>query len=360
MNRGSEEQAAIPSVSVIIPVYQGEATIRRCLDSVYASSYTDFELIVVDDGSTDSTPEIVRSYPAKLLQVPGNLGVAAARNAGARLARGSILYLLDADILMRPETLQKTVRAFQERPEVCAVFGSFDKEPNPDNFVSDYKNLLHHYTHQTANPDSSSFCGGFSAIRREVFLDSGGFHPEYKYLEDVELGYRLRAAGHGIWLRKDVQLTHLKRYTLRSLIRSDVVGRAIPWTRLILERRVFSNDLSTQTHHVLSVPLSLGIIGALMLRGEWIALALPLAAAWTVANRGFLNFIRRERGLGFAIRGAALCWFGYLYSAVGAAIGAIEYAWGGRRQARPAEELALTAESSFCDNAANAAPKVDL
>jgi glycosyltransferase involved in cell wall biosynthesis len=335
MNSGEGKQPVAPAVTVIVPVYQGEATIRRCLDSVYASSYKDFELIVVDDGSHDSTVEIIRSYPAILLQRPRNLGAAAARNAGAREARGSTLYFLDADIVMQPDTLARTLHAFAERPEICAVFGSFDKRKVPGSFVSDYKNLLHHYTHQTASPNSSSFCGGFSAIRRDVFLDAGGFNPEHEFLEDVEFGYRLRAAAHLIWLKRDLQLTHCKHYTLRSLVRSDVYGRAIPWTRLILERRTFANDLSTQTHHVLSLPLSFLLLGALLTPGtHWFAA--PLAAAWIFANRGFLNFIRRERGMGFAIRGTGMCFLGYIYSGVGVTIAVLGYAWDRARQATAA------------------------
>jgi glycosyltransferase involved in cell wall biosynthesis len=183
----SGEQRPATALTVIVPVFNGAATIGQCLASVFASTLQNFEVIVVDDSSTDRSSEIARTFPCKVVTRPSNGGPAAARNHGARLAQAEILYFLDADILIQPETLSQALQALRDRPEVCAVFGSFGKHTVPDDFVSVYKNLLHHYTHQNSNPDATAFCGGFSAIHKGVFLDLGGFNPQQRYLEDVEL-----------------------------------------------------------------------------------------------------------------------------------------------------------------------------
>ncbi len=311
-----------PAVTVVVPVFNGDATIRQCLKALFSSTLANFEVIVIDDGSTDSTVEIARSFPCQVLVRSSNAGPATARNHGARLAKAEILYFLDADIVVKPETLSDVVQALHDRPEVCAVFGSFGKETVPQNFVSVYKNLLHHYTHQNSNPDATAFCGGFSAIRTRVFLDNGGFNPKQRFLEDVELGYRLRRAGHRIWLKRDIQVSHCKQYSLASLIRSDVAGRAIPWTRLMLGMRTYSRDLNTRIHHVLSLPVAFLLLGCLAYPPMW-RLSLPFAILFVVMNRGFLTFTWRERGVRFALGSAAMCWLGCLYSGIGAGIGVL-------------------------------------
>jgi glycosyltransferase involved in cell wall biosynthesis len=177
-----------PEISVVIPVHDGGAPFLECLRSISASSWRDFEVIVVDDGSTESIGRAAASFPCRLVALPVNLGPANARNVGARQARGRLLFFLDADILVRRDTLEKIVRAFSDEPQIDALFGSYAKDTEPRNFVSRYKNLLHHYTHQNSDPDAVTFCGGFGAIRREVFLQMGGFDPSWRFLEDIEFG----------------------------------------------------------------------------------------------------------------------------------------------------------------------------
>ena len=292
---------------------------------MYASNFRDFEVIVVDDQSSDQTQPIVRSFPCRLLSTSENSGPGAARNLGAARATGRFLYFLDADILVNPDTFLQVMESFAARPEYSGMFGLFEKNSGPDNFVSRYKNLLHHYTHQTSNEEASTFCGGLGAIRRDAFFEVGGFNPSWRYMEDVEIGYRLQRAGHRLWLNKRLQSTHLKRYTLAGLIRSDVTGRAIPWTRIMLEARIFQNDLNTRSHNVASVPLSFLLLGLIARPGVWTLLDVPLVMIFLALNRGFLEFCRHERSAGFAARAAVMCWFGYLYSGVGAGIGVLSY-----------------------------------
>ena len=163
-----------------------------------------------------------------------------------------------------------------------------------------------------------------------MFEAVGGFDPRHRFLEDIDLGYRLHRAGVRILLKKDLQFTHLKRYSLASLVRSDVVGRAIPWTRLMLANRIYRNDLNTRSSNVLSVVLS-AVLGTMLLAEPALVMAGQgragfflgglLAAALAWLNRGFLGFLCEGKGASFALRGALMLWFGYLYSALGAAAG---------------------------------------
>jgi glycosyltransferase involved in cell wall biosynthesis len=317
----SSAPSSPPAISVIIPVFNGDATIGDCLAKLYASTFRDFEAIVVDDASTDRTAAIVEGFPCRLIACPKNSGQSAARNLGAAQSAGGILFFLDADILVARDSLSEIARAMAERPEISALFGSFASTTMPGNFAAVYKNLRHHYTHQTSNEEAATFCGGFGAIRREAFFAAGGFNPTQRFMEDVELGYRLHRAGHRIWLHKRLLFIHCKHYTLAKLIHADVFGRAIPWTRLMLDSRLFRSDLNTQAHNVWSLPLSYLLLAALLVPMLWLPVALPLIGVLLWLNRGFLGFTLRERGWFFAVRAALMCWLGYLYSGVGALLG---------------------------------------
>jgi GT2 family glycosyltransferase len=318
-----------PQVSVIIPIYNSSETIGDCLDALFQSEFKNFEVIIVDDGSEDESREIVSTYPCQLIE-QANAGPGAARNIGARSACGEILFFLDGDILVKPDSLTRIASTFAARPELGALFGSFGAETSPENFVTVYKNLRHHYTHQTSNENAATFCTGLGAIRRDIFEWIGGFHPPVRFLEDIEIGHRLHKAGVPILLCKDLQLTHLKGYTLGGLIESDLFGRAVPWTRLVLSQRLFRNDLNTRTHNVLSVPCSLALLATLPLTAASAFLGSGAPAAglfgallliFLFLNREFLVFLARTKSAGLALASVALLWLGYLYSALGVVIG---------------------------------------
>jgi glycosyltransferase involved in cell wall biosynthesis len=235
-------------ISVIIPVYNALATIRQCLQAISDSEQSNFEIVVVDDGSTDGSKEAIREYPVQLIELEGGpCGPAYARNQGAQAARGDILFFIDADVLVRPDTLSKVAAEFEREPKIDALFGSYDESPGGSEFFSQYKNLLHHFVHQNGREDAGTFWTGCGAIRKQVFLDLGGFnaqrYPEPS-IEDIELGRRLKARGHKILLSKDIQVTHLKRWSLPSLIKTDFLNRAVPWTQLIMQDRDVPNDLN--------------------------------------------------------------------------------------------------------------------
>ncbi len=316
-------------LSIIIPVHNAGATLDTCLAVVMRSSHS-AQVIVVDDGSTDDTAQIAARYACQVIRLEKNRGAAAARNVGARAAEGSILFFLDADILMERDTVEKIRRAFAEDPRLDALFGSYQKNTVPTNFCSVYKNLLHHYTHQISSPEAATFCSGYGAIRREIFFALNGFDETQRALEDIEFGYRLHRAGHSIHLCKELQFTHLKTYTFAGLVRSDVYHRAIPWTRLMLERRIFRNDLNTRANNVASVTLAFVILLAPL--WAWFApygfyLAGAAALLFLILNFDFLTFVTRERGVRFGLKTVAMSWFFYLYSGIGLVIGLGAFGW---------------------------------
>ena len=129
MNRAAPSHG--PRVSVIIPTYNSEAYIRETLASVFSQSYQDFELIVVDDGSSDQTAAVVKSYGDRLTFVAqANQGPAAARNHGIRTAKGELISFLDSDDLWQPDKLEKQVRFMTEHPEyglISTDMSTFDE-----------------------------------------------------------------------------------------------------------------------------------------------------------------------------------------------------------------------------------------
>jgi cellulose synthase/poly-beta-1,6-N-acetylglucosamine synthase-like glycosyltransferase len=259
-----------PVISVIVPVRNSPEELRLCLGHLFESTYSRYEVIVVDDASTDETAQVAVELGALLLSLGQRCGPAGARNRGTKLARGEILFFVDADVCATPATLQEVADTFARDPDVDAVFGSYDTRPTAGNVLSQYKNLFHHFVHQDSLEEATTFWSGCGAIRRSVFTKMGGFSARYKRpsIEDIELGMRLHAAGHRIMLNKRIQVTHLKRWTLWSIVKTDVLDRGVPWTKLMLEEGSMPNDLNLKVSQRISVVLAYGLLLTLGM-GVW-------------------------------------------------------------------------------------------
>ena len=320
-----------PRISVIVPVHNGALVLPRCLESLSRSEYADFEVIVVDDCSTDTTPQIIERYGARYIRTPQNIGPGGARNLGAGHADGDILAFVDADVVLPPNGLCLIAEDFCGDPDLAAVFGSYDDEPAWTTFVSQYKNLMHHYVHQTSSASVATFWAGCGAVRKSAFDEFGGFDGATytaPSIEDIALGLEL--ARHGRRIRIDKRLTarHLKRWTVRSLLRADIFFRAVPWTRLILNSGSVPSDLNLNyASRVSSLLVGLLALAGLLLpftllhrlRGVQVPLLLAIAAIGMVLlilNREVYRFFLRKRGGWFAARAVLAHWAYYLYSGV--------------------------------------------
>jgi len=318
-----------PRMTVIVPVYNAISSLDRCLDALERSRLRDFELILVDDHSTDGSDRIAQQRCANFLQQEQNTGQGAARNRAAAVARSELLFFLDSDVLVEPDTLENILQVLAREPAAAATFCSYQSDTPEQNFASQYKNLLHHWTHQVSAREASTFCGGYGAIRRDVFLQLGGFDERYRAMEDVELGYRLHQAGHRVLLSPQIQLTHTKRYTLANLVRADVFQRAIPWTRIMLQRRTFHSDLNLRSNNIASTVIVFLMLVAVVLPSHWRP-GLPgteaaLFLLFLLFNRRFLVFLWRSRGAWFALRALPMLMLQYCYSGVGLVLGVISF-----------------------------------
>ena len=315
-----------PTFSIIVPVHNGGRRFRRCLLSLAALESPPAEVIVVADGETDGAWRLAEAIGAQILKVPVAGGPARARNLGARAAKGDILFFVDADVTLPRDAVSYMAAAFQGNPELAAVFGSYDDEPFETNFFSQYKNLFHHYVHQTANKEASTFWAACGAVRREAFLEMGGFDEGYRRpsIEDIELGYRLKKAGYRIELLRALQVKHLKRWGVGSLFKADFFCRALPWTALILRGGQFIDDLNLKMSNRISVMLIFLLLPALL--GAWfvpqvLVLAMVVALALLALNWPLYRFFYDKRGLGFTIKTIPWHWFYFFYSGLAFFVG---------------------------------------
>jgi len=320
-----------PRVSVIIPVHNGASTLEACLPPLLQASPDLAEVLVIDDRSSDGSGAVARALGATVIASTG-LGPAAARNLGARRAAGDILFFVDADVTVQPSTIQQVLDILTANPSVSAVFGSYDDEPFEPNFLSQYKNLFHHFTHQTARTASSSFWAGCGAIRRDAFEAVGGF-DEQRYqrasIEDIELGFRLSRQNFHVRLEPTLQVKHLKRWKFFSLIRTEVLDRAHPWSTLIISNNAIPDDLNLRW----SFRLSAVLVGLLALALPFLVLGqgqiygrevseialtaiLVTCAIVVLLNRSFYLFLIGARGVAFTLRAVPLHLGYYFYSGV--------------------------------------------
>lgn len=256
-----------PRVSVVVPVFNGGTGLEKCLSAIIASSYPVFECIVVDDGSTDGMAKSATDQlGVRLIRLGEQCGPARARNQGAAQAKGDIIFFTDADVMLHPDAIERAVTALQSDPGISAVFGSYDDQPDHASFVSQYRNLLHHWVHQTSSEEASTFWTGCGAIYRDVFIKMGGFSKSFERpsIEDIELGVRLRNSGYRIRLEKTMLATHMKHWTIEGVIRTDIFQRGVPWMLLLLSSQHLNNDLNLGYKARIATALA-GLIGLLLL-----------------------------------------------------------------------------------------------
>lgn len=308
-----------PTLSVVVPIYNSIGYLKQCLSALAESNYDNFDVLVVDDGSTEAVEPIVAQYGYHYLRIDGPGGPARARNRGVTRVKGKYLVFIDADVCVHRDTLSGFAEIFANDPSVDAIIGSYDESPAEPGFFSQYKNLFHHYVHQSNGGQVNTFWSGCGAMNRDLFLAFGGF-DEQRYrrpaIEDIELGTWVTAAGFRIVLAPQVKAKHLKRWTLWSILKTDIFDRGVPWIRLMLRAGAAAQTLNVKPMQRLSVVLV--YLAVLALLGAWFhPLALGaaglLVSAVMVINLDFYHYFAARRGWWFALRAAPLHGLYFLY-----------------------------------------------
>src|SRR5579863_1732631 len=274
-------------ISVIIPVFNGAATLPFCLQALGDSQYQAAEYLVVDDGSTDDSAAFAERLGATVLSTGGRCGPARARNLGARHAIGDLLLFIDADVSVHRDTLGRIAERFETEADLDSLIGAYDDSPSDPGFVSQFKNLMHRFVHQHGNRQAFTFWCGCGAVKRDVYLELGGLDESYRRssVEDIEFGFRMMHSGRKLALDPSIQCKHLKVWTLWNLVRTDVLQRGIPWTELILRTRYLPNDLNLSWGQRVSAALSflLVLLGGM---GIWQALTSHVLLAASLVASG--------------------------------------------------------------------------
>jgi GT2 family glycosyltransferase len=325
------ECTTAPRISVVMPVYNAERLLGECLAALRASTGVRAEILVVDDSSTDGSRAIAEAHGCRVIASGGRLGPAGARNRGAAEARGDIVFFVDSDVIVRPDTLAALARVFDDEPSLDGVVAVQAPAMRFRNLCSRYKNLWMYYTYaRRAGQAVPLFYTTAAAIRRQAFVGAGGFDLNYTNpnVEDTDFGQKLARLGYDVRVLTDLEVEHVKGYDLAGLLRTDFL-RSMSLARLKLRKRagtIAANDTSVPTGYIASVPLAgltavALVVGAVTGNAALVAAGLFGVMAIFVLNVAFLRLLGRHGGTRTCVLGSGLLLIELLAAGAGSAYG---------------------------------------
>jgi glycosyltransferase involved in cell wall biosynthesis len=282
----SEGNADPHRVSVIVPAYNAEATLGRCLVALQHQTRSPDEIIVVDDGSSDGTAELARRHGVRVVRQV-NAGPAAARNAGAQAAQGDLLLFTDADCAPVRDWVERLIAPFSD-PAVAGakgVYRTVQAEPLARFVQIEYEDKYD----RMRGRERIDFVDTYSAAyRRDLFLQVGGFDTTFPTasVEDQEFSFRLAEAGHWLVFVPDAFVVHIHDRTLAEYIRRKFwIGY---WKALVTRRYPSKLARDSHTPQILKAQMLLAGIG-----GSLLAASAVLRRA-RLAHWGFNSWIILE------------------------------------------------------------------
>jgi len=326
----SGDATAAPRYSLIVPAHNAEEELPACLEAIAALETRPWEVIVVDDASSDATAAVAERAGARLVPLEQNVRAGGARNAGTRAATGDVFVFVDSDIMLRPDALDAIDSCFARHPDAGALTGCLAGDAPVEGYFSRYKNRYMAYVFDRLPRDIDFLFTSAAAAKRQAF---SSFIETPTATEDTELGKRLAAAGVKIVYCEALCVQHLKRYTLRSFYRNDF---RVPfsWASIFLARFQPGALLRKGrfAHASLMQIAGLGLATASVATAlawgvGWLPWAVPLSLlfAAVATNARFLTYLARHEGALFALAGIPVSFVDQLVMSAGVFAGACTY-----------------------------------
>jgi GT2 family glycosyltransferase len=322
-----------PLLSIVVSVRDAKDTLRQCLSAIRDSDIGRdcYELIVVDDASSDGCATVAARYADTVVKLSGRpAGPAYARNRGVDQARGAVVAFVASDVRVKSDTLSGMLAILRDRSDIDAVSASHDAASASPNFVSQYWNLLSAFGEKRHPGKCAQLAPGCSAVRREAFV-AAGMYDEWRFatgrVESVELGERLRAAGHGVLLSAELKVVHLRRWNVQSVTReiwerSRALARSLGYVRMSVAAP--SEVVFTLTR---TLTPAVALVGTLMLAAAFVPtphdaakVALALAVL-LLTNLQVYRYYANERGLAFAVVSVPLHVFAQTVAGIALCVG---------------------------------------
>lgn len=329
-------------ISVIMPVYNSEKTLEKSLKSIFNNNYKDFEVIVVDDKSSDNSVEIAKKFPCKIIKLEKNHGGGYARNAGAKAAKGEILLFVDSDIIIPESCMQFGVDIFSKNKDISAMLGLFSSKIPYKNFFSNYKHLYLRYYFLKQGSRTHTLNTSLTFIKKEVFEKFNGFNENIKSVisEDAELGMRLTDNNHIIYQSKELQMEHMKFYNFKDFLKTEFIRSRrifLAFAEKFFEKKKIKDNtkksgkkffffkpvniyLSIPLVYIMIIFLLFSLLNAYFFAGFLISLSLFIAI-----NFNYWKFLKNERNIIFSVKSAFVNFLSMFWMGIGIAFGLFDF-----------------------------------
>ena len=330
-------------VAVVIPVYNDEKTLGKCLKALVPSrDNPEWEFIVVDDKSSDDSAQVARGAGFQVIGLERNMGVSGARNAGARATKSDILIFVDADIIPEPGCLEAMVGVLKNRREIHGV-GAYPLSGDlslgwSSHFVGLRSAWGYHWKEGEKERKFSSIQSECGAIRRETFDKLGGFSERHGGvgMEEFHMAHEMEDRGLGHLLIKSAAYRH--HYKPLSLRCRSLIDRTARWVPLLIKRRKFESygAVGTATAAFSCVLtylwLVLGILSPVASRLLFLAAAVFIGQLMLEAP--FLAFVRKMYGWRMVLYAVGALQIMHLSIGFGFVIGVFKLLFFGKKKKR--------------------------
>ncbi|MBI5634321.1 MAG: glycosyltransferase [Nitrospirae bacterium] len=316
-------------LSVIIPNHNGSTFVETCLKALFSVRHQPFEVIVVDDCSTDNSVELISKFPCRLIRLEKQGGASRARNTGARNSLGNALFFIDVDCVVQDDTVLHATNAYENNRDLV-IGGSYTPIAFDDTFFSTFQSIFINYSElRSLEPDY--IAGHAMVIGRDVFEKSGGFPEDFApIIEDVEFSHRLRRSGQRLIMDSAILVKHIFNYDLGKSL-GNAFRKSKYWIAYSMGNRDLTADSGTA-----SVELKFNVFCSSLI--WFFSLCLVIAPATfflacivvvltidLAVNRSLIRAFFREKDRAFGIK--ATLYYSLVYPLAVAAGGAAGMAY---------------------------------